>query len=201
MIARRAGLSLTAPRPPATPETAQKTVININKDAHNLSAPPDLQSSESRYRRLFECARSGIVILDAEQRQIIDVNPFMVRLVGGARDELLGKELRQIGLLEDRAASNGVFKELREKKFIHLAQLPLKTRSGDQRQVEMFGCVYEENGRQLIQCTVYDVTEREITEESLSRAETKYRNLVELLPAIVYLAEPNPPSKYRTKVG
>jgi PAS domain S-box-containing protein len=52
-----------------------------------------LRVSEIRYRRLFESARDGILILDALTRKITDVNPFMVQLLGYSRAEFLGKEL------------------------------------------------------------------------------------------------------------
>jgi PAS domain-containing protein len=46
----------------------------------------DLRRSEIRYRRLFEAARDGILILDIETRKITDANPFMVELLGYSRD-------------------------------------------------------------------------------------------------------------------
>ncbi len=49
-----------------------------NKIIRHKTVPDDLQASEIRYRRLFESARDGILILDAANRQITDVNPFMV---------------------------------------------------------------------------------------------------------------------------
>ncbi len=52
-----------------------------------------LRTSEIRYRRLFESARDGILILDAASLKITDVNPFMLELLGYSRDEFLGKEL------------------------------------------------------------------------------------------------------------
>jgi PAS domain S-box-containing protein len=53
--------------------------------------------SEIRYRRLFETAKDGILLLDADTGQIIDVNPFLIKLLGYSHDELLGKKLWDIG--------------------------------------------------------------------------------------------------------
>jgi len=36
-----------------------------------------LPASQDRYRRLFETARDGILILDAATGRITEVNPFM----------------------------------------------------------------------------------------------------------------------------
>ena len=54
--------------------------------------------SEVRYRRLFQTAKDGILILDADTLKIIDANPFMTELLGYSHDEFLGKELWEIGL-------------------------------------------------------------------------------------------------------
>ncbi len=43
--------------------------------------------SEIRYRRLFETAHDGILILNSQTGQITDVNPFLVKLLGYSKDE------------------------------------------------------------------------------------------------------------------
>ena len=59
-----------------------------------------LNISEARYRRLFESAKDGILILDAETARITDANPFIAELLEYSHEELMGKELWQIGLFE-----------------------------------------------------------------------------------------------------
>lgn len=78
----------------------------------------DIRTSEMRYRRLFETARDGILILDVITCKITDVNPFMVELLGYSRDEFVGKELWEIGLLKDEEASAKAFTELQENGYI-----------------------------------------------------------------------------------
>ena len=73
-----------------------------------------LRISELRYRRLFEAARDGILILDAVTLKITDVNPFMTELLGYSHAEFLGKELWEIGLFSDKEASQGPLKSCRE---------------------------------------------------------------------------------------
>jgi transcriptional regulator with PAS, ATPase and Fis domain len=48
-----------------------------------------LKESEIRYRRLFESAKDGILILNATTGQITDVNPFLSNLLGYSHEELL----------------------------------------------------------------------------------------------------------------
>ncbi len=127
-----------------------------------------LRASEIRYQRLFETARDGILILGAATRKITDVNPFMVELLGYARAEFLGKELWEIGLLKDKEASQVAFQELQENGHIRYEDLPLETKKGKRREVEFISNIYEEDGQQVIQCNIRDVTARKQAEKERS---------------------------------
>jgi|SRR5882724_2492433 len=119
-----------------------------------------LQVSETRYRRLFEAARDGILIVDVVTRKITDANPFMVELLGYARDEFLGKELWEIGLLTDVSANQDAFRVLQETGYIRYEHLPLQTKAGARRDVEFVSNVYLESGYQVIHCNIRDITTR-----------------------------------------
>jgi PAS domain S-box-containing protein len=131
----------------------------------NQSTQEGLRTSEIRYRRLFEAARDGILILDAITLKITDVNPFMTELLGYSRAEFLGKELWKIGLFNDKEASKAAFRELQATGYIRYEDLPLQTRHGERREVEFVSNVYEEDGQQVIQCNIRDITARKRAEE------------------------------------
>ena len=56
-----------------------------------------IRASELRYRRLFETAPDGILILDSDTGQVVDANPFMKDLLGYSQEEFLGRKLWEIG--------------------------------------------------------------------------------------------------------
>lgn len=141
----------------------------IDEVNQHKKAPEDLQASETRYRRLFESARDGILILDATTRKITDANPFMVELMGYSRDEFLGKELWEIGLLKDEEASRAAFRELQQNGYIRYEGLPLETKAGARRELEFISNVYAEDGHQVIQCNIRDITERRRAEAEVER--------------------------------
>ncbi|MEP6901197.1 MAG: EAL domain-containing protein [Actinomycetota bacterium] len=140
---------------------------NTCEDNFEQAVPDDLQISEIRYRRLFEAARDGILILDAITRKITDVNPFMIELLGYTREEFLGKELWEIGLLKDEEESIAAFQELQKNKYIRYEDLPLRDKNGENREVEIVSNVYQENGRQVVQCNIRDITKRKEFEKQL----------------------------------
>src|ERR1051325_9405813 len=133
--------------------------------AKRTGTQEELQDSETRYRRLFETARDGILILNAGSGKIIDVNAFMVELLGYSRDEFLGKQLWEIGLFHDKSASQQAFRELQLDGYLRYEDLPLQTTDGKLREVEFVSNVYDEDRHPVIQCNIRDITDRKHAEE------------------------------------
>ena len=88
-----------------------------------------LQLSELRYRRVFEAAHDGILILNADTGRIEDANPFMTELLGYSHEQFLGRHLWEIGLFKDIEQSKTAFRELQEKGYIRYEDLPLQDRT------------------------------------------------------------------------
>lgn len=125
-----------------------------------------LRDSEARYRRLFETAQDGILILNAKTGLITDVNPFLVKLLDYSREEFLGKELWEIGLFKDIGASKAAFRELQDKRYVRYDDLPLETKDGRAINVEFVSNVYGVNNSKVIQCNIRDITKRKRAEQS-----------------------------------
>jgi len=147
-----------------------------------------LSASEVRYRRLFETARDGILILDAESGKITDANPFLCELLRYSRAELLGKELWEIGVFEDAAASRAAFVKLQTTGYDRHEDLPLKTRDKGQVEVEFISNVYQAGDDNVIQCNIRDITDRirmqrEINRQAVELADA-YRRKDEFLAMI-----------------
>lgn len=138
-----------------------------------------LKASEVRYRRLFETAKDGILILDAETGRITDANPFLQDLLGYSHGELLGKMLWEIGPFRDIAASRVAFGKLQRKEYIRYDNLPLETKDRRHRHVEFVSNVYRENGTRVIQCNIRDITARHQAEEALANISKELEKRVE----------------------
>jgi PAS domain S-box-containing protein len=130
-----------------------------------------MRVSEIRYRRLFESAKDGILILDAETGKITDANPFMAALLGYTRDDFLGKFLWEIGAFKDVVANRTAFAELQKHRYIRYEDLPLQTKDGRTVAVEFVSNVYREHDQNVIQCNIRDITLRKVTEKKLFEAQ------------------------------
>ncbi|HEV8072172.1 MAG TPA: PAS domain S-box protein [Planctomycetaceae bacterium] len=127
-----------------------------------------VQTSEMQYRRLFQTAKDGILILDASTLKIIDANPFMTELLGYAHDEFLGKELWEIGLFGDERASQAAYQELKNKGYIRYDHLPLETKDGARAEVEFVSNIYQVDHRPIAQCNIRDISERRLLEKQIT---------------------------------
>jgi two-component system cell cycle sensor histidine kinase/response regulator CckA len=147
----------------------------------------DLRASETRYRRLFESAKDGILILDADTGQVVDANPFLISLLGYSHADFLGKSLWDLGPFKDIAVSRDAFRELQEKDYVRYEDLPLETRDGRLINVEFVSNVYFVGQTKVIQCNIRDITERKRTETEHKKLEQQLQ-VAQKMEAIGLLA-------------
>jgi diguanylate cyclase (GGDEF)-like protein/PAS domain S-box-containing protein len=165
---------------------SQADGLNIGADAYIIKSIPNkellariqamerikraegaLQASEVRYRRLFETAQDGILILDADTGEIDDVNPFLINMLGYTREEVLGKKLWEFGAFKDVETSRAALEQLRRTGYARYEDLPLKTEDGRDVAVEFVSNVYLVDNHRVIQCNIHDITERKRLEKKL----------------------------------
>src|SRR4051812_35696398 len=111
--------------------------------------------SELRYRRLFETIHVGILLLDYTKRTITDANPFMAELSGYGVKELVGKKISEIGLFDKKLTGKKIFDDLKTKDKVVYENIPLFTRDGLMRIIELSAHTYESEGSKRIQCTIW----------------------------------------------
>jgi PAS domain S-box-containing protein len=155
----------------ANARTDQANTRTEEAEARSVQA---ILASELRYRRLFETAQDGILILDADTGQVVDANPFMKDLLGYSQEEFLGRKLWEIGPFKGTDASKIAFAELQQTDRIRYEGLPLETKDGQRVEVEFISNAYLVDQKRLIQCNIRNITERK-------RAEAEIRRLNETL--------------------
>jgi PAS domain S-box-containing protein/putative nucleotidyltransferase with HDIG domain len=143
------------------------------------AAEKAVQASELQYRRLFEAAKDGILILDADTAEIADVNPFLIHLLGYSREEYQGKKLWEIAPFREIAKSKANFVALQQTEYVSYDDLPLETKDGLKKDVEFISSRYMAGDRKVIQCNIRDITERKRAEAQIREDEAKFRAVVE----------------------
>jgi len=146
-------------------------------DERSVHAQQALLASELSYRRLFEAAKDGILILDLDTGRISDVNPFLVNLLGFSHGEMLGKTVGELSPFRDFEENEVMLSRLQKDGYVRYENLPLETKGGRKIAVEFVSNVYEAGDKKVIQCNIRDITERNLAQMALKNSQAQLRAL------------------------
>ena len=135
-----------------------------NDGRNELQMDRSLGASEISYRRLFEAAKDGILILDADTGRVNDVNPFLIELLGFSHSEMVGKTVGELSPFKDVVSNQAMLDRLQQYGYVRYEDLPLETRDGRRIAVEFVSNVYQADDKKVIQCNIRDITERKKAE-------------------------------------
>jgi PAS domain S-box-containing protein len=162
--------------------------VVVNDISGRKRVEDEFAVSEMRYRRLFETAQDGILMLDAETGKIMNVNPFLIKMLGYSREQFIEKAIWEIGLFKDIAANRENFLELQKKEYIRYEDLPLETADGGLINVEFISNVYSVNNYRVIQCNIRDITDRKRMEDIAKKLEIDLNRSNKDLEQFAYVA-------------
>ena len=149
--------------------TMDKNHLNGHTAGNAAQAQQALRASELSYRRLFEAAKDGILILDADTGRISDVNPFLFHLLGFPRSEMIGKTVGELSPFKDLDSNQNMLTRLQTDGYVRYEDLPMETRDGRRIAVEFVSNVYEAGDKKVIQCNIRDITERKRAQDEIRR--------------------------------
>ncbi len=153
----------------AETRTEQAKTRTEQAEARTERGEQAIQDSELSYRRLFEAAQDGILILDAGTGRIADVNPFLVHLLGFSHAEMVGKTVAELSPFKDIESNRAMLERLQADGYVRYEDLPLETRDGRHIAVEFVSNVYAAGGKNVIQCNIRNITARKEAETEIRR--------------------------------
>jgi two-component system, chemotaxis family, CheB/CheR fusion protein len=118
------------------------------------------RAAEARYRRLFESARDGILLINADSGEIVDLNPFTEQLLGYGRQELTGYKIWDSAPFSAIPQMRSAVEQIRDRGMLRFDDLTLRTKSGGELHTEVIANAYMEGDKRVIQFNIRDVTER-----------------------------------------
>lgn len=171
-------------------EEGENIIATISQDITSRKLAEDaLNILETRYRRLFESAKDGILILNAESGKIVDVNPFLIDLLGYSKKEFIEKFIWEIGSFQDIYENKEKFLELQQKEYVRYDDLPLVASDGRKIHVEFVSNVYLANNIKVIQCNIRDNTENWQIKNQISESEEKFRIITENSADAIFITD------------
>jgi PAS domain S-box-containing protein len=165
------------------PPRAQEQVILASEQAA-AQGEQALRASEVKYRKLFETAQDGILILEADTGRISEVNPFLLKLLGFTHEEVVGRFIWELSPFEDIVSNQEKLIQLQVEGYVRYENLPLLTKDGRMIAVEFVSNVYSTGECQVIQCNIRDITIRKQSEDALKTSHTQLRSLLARLQTV-----------------
>jgi len=158
-------------------------VLDITEQKKSEEA---LKVSEVRYRRLFESAKDGIMIVEAETGEITEVNPFLAEMLGYPREQFLGRKMWEFPPLTAIVANKTEFEVLQHRDYFHNDDLQLLDNGGRSIAVEVVSNSYQVDQARVLQFNIRDITVRKHAEEALLKSEEQCRTIVSNINEYVY---------------
>ena len=137
-----------------------------------------LIDSEERYRRLFETADDGILLLEKSKLKIRHANPAIMAMLGYSNEELIGKDMNDIGFPDDIGTFQEIMQTLNEDGISHCKEVAVQKKAGQ----SIYTDIYMTDRADLIQCNIREITERKLAEELLRDSEDRFRTIYEESP-------------------
>jgi len=153
-------------------------VLTKSSVRHEMQTEQALHDSEISYRRLFEAAKDGILILDVDTGRITDVNPFLFHLLGFSKSEMVGKTVGELSPFKDIESNKVMLERLQKDGYVRYEDLPLETSDGRHIAVEFVSNVYEAGDKKVIQCNIRDITARKHAQDEIRRLNTELEQRV-----------------------
>lgn len=161
-------------------------VVRMRVQAHLAQKDEALRISEIRYRRLFETAQDGILIVDTQTGDVVDVNPSMARLMGLSQEEFLGKKISDLEFFKTILSQQKSLTESQKRRYVRYKDLPLRTFDGRYIYIEFTSSDYKVNARELTQLNVREITELVDVERERDVLSSRLAHYLSTSPTVTY---------------
>ncbi|MBC7925454.1 MAG: PAS domain S-box protein [Bryobacteraceae bacterium] len=135
--------------------------------------------AEIRFQRLFETAKDAIVVIEVETEVIEDVNPYMLKLTGFAREDFVSKKLSEAQPFAHLPEASTFVGATEREEIVRFDDIQLRCRDGRGISVELVGNRYKVGSQVVVQANIRDITSRKQAAGALQESEQRFRMFVE----------------------
>lgn len=142
-----------------------------------VSAQRKMVDSERRFRRLFETASDGLLLIEGETLAISDINPSLCRMLLVAGSEVLGRKLDEYHLFAPCIEAVAEFRRRGRERGAFRSECRLARGDETSLFVELRCGEYDVDGVGYLQLSFRNISERVLGERELRRLSAKLLRL------------------------
>lgn len=170
----------------------RKLLLGVFRDiTERISTDNRLKSSEDKFRKLFEYAKVGAVVVTLQGR-IIHANRSFCSLLGYSEDELIGKNVIAITYRDDVKASSLLLDGLHKRadKYAEIKKRYIR-KDGSLIWAETSVTVFHDydDEKEYALAQILDITERKASADRQRESEERYKALTEMAEDPIYVLD------------
>ncbi|MFX1396533.1 MAG: PAS domain S-box protein [Promethearchaeota archaeon] len=162
----------------------------IGTAIERISSEEKLKQSEEKYRSLFESSPNGLMLVNMKGI-IIDCNSPVEAISGYTKEDLIGQNFMQLGVIPDEFQKmvGDSFLELLKGNPAKATEVQFLTKDKKKKWIRLQANLVEIAGERVIQVISEFIHEKKIAEEKLKESEERYRSLFESSPNAIVLMD------------
>jgi PAS domain S-box-containing protein len=174
-------------------------VVNIAGVPHVLSITRDITSerraldalreSEERFRTAFLTSPEGMLIDRLSDGLCVDVNDGFTILTGFSREDVIGRNSKELGLWFDESEHRCIVDGLKAGRKVGNLQARFRLKNGDTRVGLLSACLITLNAEPHLLLSMRDITDRQLAQDALLQSEHRFRDLFNSLHSCLIVVQ------------
>ncbi len=148
-----------------------------------------LRITQEKFSLAFRGSPDAITISELETGVLIDVNTTACTILQYSKEELIGKTLAELSILESPAKRNEIVQSLMNKASEKGIELKMRRKSGDIFYASLSASKIQIDGCDYLLSVTRDITERKQAEEKLRKSEEQYRLLADNTSDVIWILD------------
>ncbi len=152
-----------------------------------------LRQSEARFKAIFDNARDGIALADAETKKFLAANDSFCQMLGYPKNELLGLTIDAVHPADKLQMVAQTFERQARGEIDLAADMPVKRRDGSVFFADINSAPVKIGDKAYLLGVFRDISERKIADDKIKFANTLLRAELESAPDGVFVVHSDPP--------